>query len=220
MLTYIDFHPKDSNGTPIHTPVTLGEQPFIHPDCLIYDSHLGSWTEIGANSTIVESTIDDYSYTAGDNQIIYTTMGKFCSIAAQVRINPGNHPMARVTQHHMTYRRKQYGFGEDDKAFFDWRRSHHCTIGHDVWLGHGVIVMPGVNVGTGAVIGAGAVVTKDIAPYEIAVGVPAKPIRKRFSDEIIAALLRIAWWEWDRATLKSRFDDLLDMETFIVKYGG
>jgi hypothetical protein len=64
------------------------------------------------------------------------------------------------------------------------------------------------------------VVTKDIAPYEIAVGVPAKPIRKRFSDEIIAALLRIAWWEWDRATLKSRFDDLLDMETFIVKYGG
>ncbi|MFN8562280.1 MAG: hypothetical protein U0703_11820 [Anaerolineae bacterium] len=79
-------------------------------------------------------------YAAGDVSIIYADVGKFCSIASHVRINPGNHPMERVTQHHMTYRRRQFGFGEDDHAFFDWRRAHRCSIGHDVWLGHGAIV--------------------------------------------------------------------------------
>jgi hypothetical protein len=62
-------------------------------------------------------------------------------------------------------------------------------------------------------------VTKDIEPYTIAVGVPAMPIRKRFSEAVIAALLRIAWWDWDRATLEARFDDLLDAEAFVAKYG-
>ena len=71
---------------------------------------------------------------------------------------------------------------------------------------------------TGAVIGAGAVVTKDVAPYEVVVGVPVKPIRKRFTDEVIEKLLSIAWWDWDRATLEARFDDLLDLPTFLEKY--
>jgi phosphonate metabolism protein (transferase hexapeptide repeat family) len=135
-----------------------------------------------------------------------------------VRINPGNHPMGRVTQHHMTYRRTQYGFGPDDAAFFDWRRAHRCTIGHDVWIGHGAIIMPGVSIGTGAVIGSGAVVTHDIPDYTIAVGVSARPLRLRFSEEIVAKLLQIAWWDWDRATLEARFDDLLDVEGFVRKY--
>ncbi|MCU0511585.1 MAG: hypothetical protein MUE40_03350, partial [Anaerolineae bacterium] len=91
---------------PLPAPVILGEQPYIHPQTLIVRSEIGAWTEIGANSSLVESTFGDYSYTAGDNQIIYTDVGKFVSIASHVRINPGNHPMERVTQHHMTYRRK------------------------------------------------------------------------------------------------------------------
>ncbi|MFN8371305.1 MAG: acetyltransferase [Anaerolineae bacterium] len=165
------------------------------------------------------STLDDYSYIVGDNQIIYSKIGKFSNIASHVRINPGNHLMERVTLHHITYRRKMYGLGEDDAEFFEWRRSHSCEVGHDTWLGHNVIVMPGVKIGTGAVIGSAAVVTKDVAPYMIAAGVPAKPIRQRFSDNVVEKLLKIAWWDWDRPTLEARFDDLYNVEAFVEKYG-
>jgi phosphonate metabolism protein (transferase hexapeptide repeat family) len=127
--------------------------------------------------------------------------------------------MDRVTQHHMTYRRAQYGFAaSDDGEFFAWRRAHTCRVGHDVWIGHAAIVMPGVSIGTGAVVGSGAVVTKDVAPYQIVVGVPARPIRLRFAPDVIERLLAIAWWEWDRATLEARFDDLRDIPSFLEKY--
>jgi phosphonate metabolism protein (transferase hexapeptide repeat family) len=197
----------------------LGPEPSIHPSCRLYDCHVGGWTELGSNTTMLESTFGDYSYAAGDVSIVYADVGKFCSIASHVRINPGNHPMHRVTQHHLTYRRAQYGFGEqNDEEFFNWRRAARCMIGHDVWLGHAAIIMPGVKVGIGAVVGSGAVVTKDVPAYTIAVGVPAQPKRQRFSDAVVAALLEIAWWEWDHDTLCVRFDDLLDVEQFIEKY--
>lgn len=198
----------------------LSEQPTLHTGVVLIDCRVGAWTEIGPDTHIAESSFGDYSYCAGDNQIIYADVGKFCSIASHVRINPGNHPMQRVTQHHLTYRSAQYGLApHDDKAFFDWRRSHRCAIGHDVWIGHGAIIMPGVSVGTGAVIGSGAVVTKDVAPYMIVGGVPAKPIRARFPEPIAAKLLKIAWWDWDRATLEDRFHELMDVERFVERYG-
>jgi carbonic anhydrase/acetyltransferase-like protein (isoleucine patch superfamily) len=78
--------------------------------------------------------------------------------------------------------------------------------------------MPGVKIGHGAIVGSGAVVTKDIGPYEIAVGVPAKVIKKRFDDQTIAKLLEIRWWDWERARLEERFDDLLYMGVFLEKY--
>jgi serine acetyltransferase len=91
-------------------------------------------------------------------------------------------------------------------------------IGHDVWIGHGVIIMKGVEIGTGAVVASGAVVTKDIEPYMIVGGVPAKPIRRRFSLEITAQLMEIAWWEWPRHILEARFEELNNVEKFIEKY--
>lgn len=200
-------------------PKRLGEQPHIHPTSIIRDSHLGPWTDIGPHCQLVESTFGDYSYLAGDATVIYSEIGKFCSVASYVCINPGNHPMHRVTQHHSTYRRVQYGFDiADDAAFFDWRRADRCVIGHDVWIGHGAIVVAGVNVRTGAVIGAGAVVTKDVEPYAIVAGAPARPIRKRFSDDVIEKLFRIAWWDWDRPTLEARFNDFLNLDLFLEKY--
>lgn len=220
MLHFIDRFPQHDPEKEAHLAKSLGEEPLIAPSARIFKSQVGSWTDIGPNSLIVESIFDDYSYTAGDVDMIYTELGKFASIASHVRINPGNHPMERVTQHHMTYRRKQFGMGEtDDEAFFDWRRAHKCVIGHDTWIGHGVTIMPGVQIGTGAVVGSGAVVTKNVQPYEIVVGVPAKPIRMRFPEAVAERLLAIAWWDWDRAKLEAAFEDLNNVNLFIEKYG-
>ncbi len=198
----------------------LSEEPSIHPSCHLNDCKIGAWTALGEHTRMSETTFGDYSYTAGHVSIIYSTIGKFCSIANSVRINPGNHPQWRVTQHHCTYRRVQYGFDEvEDTDFFQWRREHHCEIGHDVWIGHGATIMAGVRVGAGAIIGAGAVVTKDVQPYEIVGGVPSKLIKKRFPDEISQQLLKIAWWDWERDVLVERFHDLMDIDSFLKKYG-
>ncbi len=221
MVQYISLFPDaGSDVIKAYKSKLLGEAPYIHPTTVIRDSHIGCWTDIGPRCSMMESSFGDYSYVAGDASIVYSEIGKFCSIAAQVRINPGNHPMHRVTQHHLTYRRVQYGFDEnDDKEFFNWRRAHRCVIGHDVWIGHGATIMPGVHIGIGAVVGAGAVITHNILPYQIVAGVPGRLIRQRFPDHIVERLLRIAWWDWDRATLEARFDDLMDVEAFIAKYG-
>jgi len=211
----IDFFPpfSTSGGR------KLSDKPYIHPSCIIRDTKLGRWTELQAFTRMSESSFGDYSYTAGNVSIIYSDVGKFCSIANSVRINPGNHPHWRVSQHHFTYRRRLYELDtEDDDDFFDWRRSHRCSIGHDVWIGHGAIIMPGVSVGTGAIIGSGAVVTKDVGPYEVAVGVAAKVIKKRFSDDIIEKLLASEWWNWSHETLQTRLKDLLEVELFVQKY--
>ena len=82
-----------------------------------------------------------------------------------------------------------------------------ARVGHDTWIGHGAIVMPGVSVGDGAVVGSGAVVTKDVPPFAVVVGVPAKKIKDRFPPEIAAAMSRIAWWDWPYEVIKARLAD-------------
>jgi hypothetical protein len=198
----------------------LSQSPTIHPTADVTDSTLGAWTEIGARTTVAETVMGDYSYVVNDSAIIYATIGRFCSIAAHTRINPGNHPLERAALHHFTYRAAKYELGEDDDAFFDWRRASHVTLGHDVWVGHGATILPGVSIGTGAGIGAGAVVSKDVPPFAVVVGVPGTVIRFRFAPEIQAALLRIAWWDWPHATLKERLADFrsLGAEAFCKRY--
>lgn len=200
-------------------PLMLSEEPYIHETCRLHNVQIGPYTALGAHTSMSEVSFGDYSYTAGNVSIVYSTIGKFASIANSVRINPGNHPQWRVTQHHCTYRRIQYGFDTvEDEGIFQWRRDHHCHIGHDVWIGHGAIIMPGVKIGIGAIIGSGAIVTDDIPDYAIAVGVKARVIKQRFPDHIAEALIKIAWWNWDRSTLEARFQDLLHVESFIEKY--
>lgn len=213
----IDRYPLQQERKP---QLQLSEEPFIHETCQLHKVSLGAYTALAAHTHFNEVEFGDYSYTAGSVKIAYATVGKFASIANSVRINPGNHPQWRVTQHHCTYRRMQYGFDTvEDEEFFQWRRDHHCSIGNDVWIGHGVVVLPGVHIGNGAIIGSGAVVTNDVPPYGIAVGVKAKVVKQRFSDKIAESLQQIAWWDWDRKTLEERFQDLFEVEAFIEKYG-
>ncbi|MGG0718020.1 DapH/DapD/GlmU-related protein [Robertmurraya massiliosenegalensis] len=198
----------------------LSTSPSIDPSSQIIDSFAGEWTSIGANNKIVESSFGDYTYTMDDVTVNYTDIGKFCSVASHVCINPVQHPMDRVSQHHMTYRKIAYSFDEkDDEELFDWRRTQKVKIGHDVWIGHGAIIMKGVEIGTGAVVGSGAVVTKDVEPYTIVVGTPAKALKRRFSSEVSDKLLKIAWWDWPREKLEAHFAEFNDLDAFIKKHG-
>ena len=215
--TFIEKHP--AAGKPPQPP--LGEQPSIHPSASVRASTFGPWTAVGARSQVAEVTFGAFSYVVNDSDIIYAEVGKFCSIAAAVRINTGNHPMWRASQHHFVYGAASYRLGDDESDFFDWRRGHKVTIGHDVWIGHGAIVMPGVTIGTGAVIGAGAVVTRPVEPYTIVAGVPARRLRERFDAATAAALLELAWWDWSHEQLRAALPDFreLGVEAFIARYG-
>jgi hypothetical protein len=186
----------------------LGLEPLVHEGATVLSSKLGRYTEVGARTSLVESDMGDYSYIANDSDVIYSVLGKFCSIAAHVRINPGNHPIDRATQSHFTYRASRYFPCEaDEDAFFAWRRSHQVTIGHDVWIGHGAVILPGRTIGTGAVVAAGAIVTKDVAPYTIVGGNPARPIRDRFPRSLADALQALAWWDWSHDRLHDALHD-------------
>lgn len=196
----------------------LTKEPNIDSSSIIRDCNFGEYVEIASNNNIQESTIDSYSYTSENCQIIYSNIKKFVNIASYVRLNPSQHPMSWANQHHIQYRKEMFGFGKDDDSFFDWRKEKKVEIGNDVWIGHNVVIMGGVTVSNGVVIGSSSVVTKDVPPYAIVVGNPAKIIKYRFDEESIKNLEDIAWWNWDFEKIKSAIDDFKNIELFIKKY--
>jgi hypothetical protein len=124
-------------------------------------------------------------------------IGRYCSISWDVSIGAMGHPMDAVSTHAFTFRKK---FGLCDKDYY--MRHEKVIIGNDVWIGCNVVIMPGIKIEDGAVIGSGGIVTKNVKPYEIVAGIPAKHIRFRFTDEIICRLLQLKWWEWDDKLIK------------------
>ncbi len=199
----------------------LGHDPLVHETARVVNSVLGGYTEVAERCRLEEVELGDYSYMMQDSSAWCATIGKFVNIAAAVRINATNHPTWRATLHHFTYRAADYFDGaENDHDFFEWRRDNRVTIGHDVWIGHGATVLPGVTVGNGAVIGAGAVVSKDVAPYTIVGGVPARLIRERFARETASRMEKLSWWDWDHDRLFAALGDFrtLGAEEFVGKY--
>ena len=200
---------------------TLSKSPFLHPNANIVRSTLGHFVEIGEGTRILESTLGDYSYTDRFADIAYSTLGKFVNVAAFSRINPSEHPYQRASLHHFMYRSSYYWSDEkDEEALFEWRRSRPVKIGHDTWIGHAAIIMKGVTIGDGAVVASHAVVTKDIPPYAIVGGVPAKFIKWRHSEVVAQRLISLAWWNWDHETLRTALPDFrgLSAEAFLEKY--
>lgn len=201
----------------------LTEKPFVHETARVTQSTLGRYTEVGAFCQIAFSSMGDYSYCVDGTQIAYAQIGKFANIAANVRIYASMHPMERASLHHFTYRSAMYFEGEEDDAeFFAWRESTSVSIGHDTWIGHGAVIMPGVTIGNGAIIGSNAVVTRDVADFAIAVGVPARTIRQRFPDDVAGRLDALGWWNWSHEQLQAALPDFrtLGIEAFLEKYQG
>lgn len=177
----------------------------IEPTVKLRETTVGRCCEILGDTAIEYTELGDYSYLGPGCMVADAQIGRFCAIAAQVRIGAPNHPLDRPSQHRFTYCPEYYtATAERDHSFFKQRRDDRVVIGNDVWIGHAVIVMPGVNVGDGAVLAAGAVVTRDVAPYTIVGGVPARQIRERFNRQIAAQLSRIAWWNWPPETIWER----------------
>lgn len=199
----------------------LSETPSVHASAQLEHVELGRYTAVAERCQISESQLGDYSYAMRECEIWSARIGKFANIASHVRINATNHPTWRATLHHFTYRAGDYwADASHEQEFFDWRRRHAVIIGHDVWIGHGATVLPGVTVGNGAVIGAGAVVSKDVAPYTIIGGVPARLIRERFDAATGARLDTMAWWDWSHNRLRDALDDFrsLGIEAFLSRY--
>jgi phosphonate metabolism protein (transferase hexapeptide repeat family) len=195
--------------------------PRVHATAEIRDCVLGRFTVIGVRVVLAECELGDYSYFSRGAEAIYTTIGKFTSIASNVRINALGHPTDRVSQHNITYRPNEYFVDSKiDKGFRELRQQKRVHIGHDVWIGHAAIILPGISVGHGAVIAAGAVVTKNVKPYAIVAGVPAKHIKWRFPKSIRTKIINLAWWDWDHDKLAMAVDDMRVMrpKEFIAKW--
>lgn len=199
----------------------LPESGAVAPSATLADSVLGRYTEVGADSRLVDVQLGDYSYCDRSCDFANTTIGRFSNIASFVRLGATDHPLDGASLHHFLYRSAKYWpDAEDDADWFAARRSRRTTIGHDTWIGHGAQVKPDVSVGNGAVIASGAIVTKDVPPYAIVAGVPARVIRFRQPPEVAERLERLAWWDWDHATLRERLDDFrsLSAVAFLERY--
>lgn len=204
-------------------PRLSATEPLVHPDCEITGSTFGAWVEIGRGSRIAGTVFADYAYCDRYADIANARIGKFANIASFTRIGPTDHPMDQASLHHFLYRSHDYWDDAGrDEAFFARRHARLAHIGHDSWIGHGAVIRPEVTIGHGAIVASGAVVTRDVAPYEIVGGVPAKRIRMRFREDIVARLLALSWWDWPHDVLRARLADFrsLPVREFLDRYQG
>ena len=145
-----------------------------------------------------------YHYPVNGDKLI---IGKFCSIAcgAKFLFNSANHTFRSLSTYPFPLFFEEWGLDKKDVTD-SWDNKGDIVIGSDVWIGYEAVIMAGVTIGDGAVIGTRAVVTKDVPPYTIVGGIPAKPIKKRFSVETISALLALKWWDWPKEKIARKID--------------
>jgi acetyltransferase-like isoleucine patch superfamily enzyme len=181
------------------TNVNIGDNLYISDNCSIRNSKIGSNTYLNRNV-----------------QVLNCEIGKYCSIGTDVKLGMGKHPTNMVSTHPTFYaNNKPYSTYADDMYFNEYT---NIVIGNDVWIGSNVIILGEVSISNGAIIAAGSIVTKDIPPYAIAGGIPAKIIKYRFSEDIIDELQKIQWWNFSEDWLKKNYKLLHNPENFINYY--
>ena len=164
---------------------------YIERHVNIVNSSLGQFVSLAHHADLLNTTIGDRTSIGRYSIIRNSDIGSYCAISWNVTIGADHHPTERVTGS-AAFFRSMFGLVDSDSSKGDVKR---CFIGNDVLISTDVTIIAGVKIGDGAIIGAGAIVTKDIPPYSIAVGNPARVIKNRFSDSIIKKLLQLRWWD-------------------------
>lgn len=190
----------------------------VHPTARLESATFGQYVIVSERAYLYRAHLDDHTYAAESACLMDVRFGKFCSIGPNSSVGLPQHPTrGYVSTHPAFYQAAPQRYldyvGEDQVQLFKM-----VTVGHDVWIGAAAMVMGGLSIGHGAVIGAGSVVTKDVPPYAVCVGVPAKVIRYRFSPDTVEFLLSFGWWDkdetWLRANCRLFRDEKIFKETF------
>lgn len=174
---------------------------FVGRNIEVTNSKLSINSRVAEGASVRETSLGSFSSIGRNSKISHCNIGKFCAISWDCTIGAVPHPIDNISINAFPYKRKM-GFIEEDIRL----EIRKVSIGNDVWIGANSVILSGVEIGHGAVIGAGAVVTKDVPPYAIVVGVPAKVIKYRFSEDIIEELLEIKWWDRDEKSLQNNIN--------------
>lgn len=175
------------------------------------DSYLGDMSRIDNHALLEHTSVGDFSYIGTEVRLNFTSVGKFCSVGPGVCAGLGVHPTAKfVSSSNWFYSNDPL---QQELPYFEEYKK--TSIGHDVWIGAKAVIIDGVTIGDGAVIGAGAVVTRDIPPYAVAVGVPAKVIKYRFEPEEIDFLLNYRWWDKEKEWILRNRKEFCDLKLFM-----
>lgn len=182
-------YPRTGDKQTIYLKSVINNPNIIIGEYTMYNDFVNDPTQFENNNVL-------YHYPINHDKLV---IGKFCSIACGARFlfNSANHTQASLSTYPFPLFFEEWNLSPQQVADA-WDNKGDIIIGNDVWIGYEAVIMAGVTIGDGAIIGTRAVVTKDVQPYTIVGGVPARPIGKRFSDEVISALLELRWWEWSK----------------------
>lgn len=174
--------------------------------------------KIGENCYLYNTVIGDFTYLSKNVSVMNTRIGKYCSIAQGVCISLGMHPSSGFVSTHPAF----FSLHNQSRVTFakenHFREMGETVIGNDVWIGANAIIMDDILLGDGAIIGAGAIVTKNVPPYAIVAGNPARIIRYRFEPREIEFLLEFRWWEKDPDWINENYTSFHDIKSFISKF--
>lgn len=184
----------------------------------IKNSQFSEFNTLHDNVQLVNSRLGKMTYIASGSTVQNTSIGAFCSIGPGCRIGLGTHPTKDYVSTHPAFfsasKQSQVTFADHDYFI----EHQNISIGNDVWIGANVIIIDGVTIGNGAIIAAGAVVAKDIPPFAIAGGIPAKVIRFRFDPTQIEAIQKSKWWENEIQNLRQNFKQFHHIDIFLKKF--
>jgi len=183
----------------------LGRKTVVGDWSRVTNSDLADYVRVDRASLIYHSTVSRYTYFGQNAMVFHAQIGQFCSISWGVTIGPSEHDYTKLSSHDFTYNNQSELRPRNDDPSSE-RFLLPVVIGHDVWIGANATILRGVSVGNGAVIGANALVSKDVPPYAIVVGSPAKVLKYRFSPEWIKQITEMEWWNWPAEKIRAKFE--------------
>ena len=194
------IYPRTGDTQTIYLKSVITNPNIKIGDYTIYNDFVNDPIEFEKNNVL-------YHYPINHDKLI---IGKYCAIAcgAKFIFTSANHTLKSLSTYPFPLFWEEYGLNKMDVTQA-WDNKGDIIIGNDVWIGYEAVIMPGVHIGDGAIIGTRAVVTKDVEPYTIVGGIQAKPIKKRFNDEVIETLQSLRWWDWDKEKIREKISDIM-----------